>query len=135
MIMIEGVWKIRRFGLIRRRALTCIYGHKIKAVGEPFEIALPCLSVIIPAASTGWEQIANTDGGKSARSGLGTSARADLMRCDAQLYIVTMRARLLWAMDINGYETELIKHTGMEPDEIVEYFGAGFPVDMKIARL
>jgi hypothetical protein len=108
MIEIDGVWQIRRAGLIAQRKLTCIFGHRVILGLRPFEVAAPCGS----------------------RDG-----RASQIACDAHLYILTMRARLLWAMDMTIAESEIIASSNMEPAEIVIYFGVGFPIDMKITKL
>jgi hypothetical protein len=113
MIEIDGKLHIRRYGLIAQRELTCIYGHRIKVDGRPFEIALPCL---------------NTGG----------AYRFDMPqkeRCQAQLYILNTRARLLWAMDLTHAESTIIDNYSLDVDKIIDYFGVGFPADMKIARL
>lgn len=107
MIEIDGQWQIRRFGLLTQRRLTCIYGHRIKLDARPFEIAIPCNF--------------RTD--------------RELNACPAQLYIFTTRPRLVWAMDLTHAESTIIDQHSMDVEEIVSYFGVGFPIDMKIPRL
>jgi hypothetical protein len=108
MIEIDGKWQIRRAGLLAQRKLTCIFGHRVTLGLRPFEVTAPC----------GHRE-----------------DRVAQIACDAQLYLLTMRARLLWAMDVTIGESDMIANTNMEPAEIILYFGVGFPVDMKIARL
>ena len=107
MIKIDGAWQIRRAGLLTQRKLTCIFGHRVTLGLRPFEVTAPCGS---------------------------RDDRASQIACDAQLYILTMRARLLWAMDVTIGESEMIASTNMEPAEIVSYFGVGFPDEMKIVK-
>lgn len=108
MIKIDGHWQIRRAGLLVQRELRCIFGHRIKlGEGRPFEIAVPCGSM---------------------------ESREAQVRCDAQIYLFVTRPRLIWAMDVTQEESALIDREKMDPDEIVAYFGVGFPVDMKILR-
>jgi len=107
MLEIDGRWQVRRFGLLVQRELTCIFGHRIKVGARPFEIAIPC----------------------GARQDRGSQ-----LGCDAQLYIFTTRARLLWAMDLTGAESEMINQHLMDVESIVSHFGVGFPLDMKILR-
>lgn len=112
MILIDGRWQIRRFGLLIQRQLTCIYGHRIKLGDErPFEIAVPCNH----RAERGFE---------AGRTGA----------CDARLYLFVTRPRLVWAMDVTLAETLLIMEHAMDVEQIVNHFGVGFPIDMKIAR-
>lgn len=116
MIKIDGHWVIRRAGLLVQRQLRCIFGHRIKlGEGKPFEVAVPCGFMEIREAPD--------------------RDLADRVRCDAQVYLFVTRPRLIWAMDVTQEESALIDREMMDTDEIVAYFGVGFPVDMKIARL
>jgi hypothetical protein len=110
MIKIDGTWQVRRFGLLVQRELTCIYGHHMQVGLRPFEIAIPCnhLSERFTHASAA---------------------------CSAQLYMFVTRPRLVWAMDLTQAEGETIAQHSMDIEQIVTYFGCGFPVEMKIARL
>lgn len=108
LILIGDKWEIRRFGLLVQRQLTCIFGHRIKLGDErPFEIAVPCGHM---------EQ------------------RDAQVRCDARIYLFVTRPRLVWAMDVTTAETLTIMQHSMDTEEIVEYFGVGFPTDIKITR-
>lgn len=113
MILIGETWQLRRYGLIVQRELTCIFGHRIRPSGTPFEIAIPC-------------HTADSESGKS--------SRVDFGRCEARLYVFTTRGKMLWAMDVTTAETLMILHYSMDTEEIVSHFGVGFPVDMKIPR-
>jgi hypothetical protein len=107
MIEIDGRWEIRRFGLVVQRRLTCIFGHRIVLGLRPFEVAAPC-------------------GFKDNRD--------SQIACDAQLYLFSTRARLIWAMDVTPGEAEMIERREMDTPEIIAFFGAGFPSDIKILR-
>lgn len=109
MILIDGAWHVRRFGLLAQRRLTCIFGHRIKlGEGHSFERAIPCGSM---------------------------ETREGQLHCDAQVYLFVTRPRLIWAMDLTQEESALIDHEKMSPDQIVAHFGVGFPDDKSIARL
>lgn len=114
MIEIDGKYHVRRYGLLVQRELTCIYGHRIKPGGTPFEIAVPC-HVAVPD--------------------IGRSIRDDIPRCEARLYVFTTRGTLLWAMDMTAAEALMVLKHSLNTAEIVDYFGVGFPVDMRITRL
>lgn len=107
LIKIDDSWYPRRRGLLAQRRLTCIFGHRIKVDARPFEIAIPC----------------------NYQADRGTEP------CPAQLYIMTTRAKLLWAMDLTWAESSLIAQYSLDVHEILEYFGVGFPADVKVARL
>lgn len=111
LIQVGDRWHPRRYGLLKQRDLTCYRGHRIKVGGRPFEISIPCGSA-----------------GDEYSQGIQNAAR-----CNAELYVFTTRAGLLWAMDVTQDESRFIDQTAMTPDQIVEYFGVEFPVDKKIA--
>lgn len=117
MIEIDGKLQVRRYGLLVQRELTCIYGHRIKPDARPFEIAIPCN-----------HRDAYFDGARH----LSDFTKA---ACSAQLYIFTTRAKLLWAMDLTHDESTMIAKYELDVNEIVDHFGVGFPIEMKIARL
>lgn len=106
MILIDGQWQVRRHGLLSQRRITCIFGHRIKLGLRPFEVAVPC----------------------DHRESAGQAP------CNAQLYLFTTRARLIWAMDVTADEAELIARENMDADQIIEHFSAGFPVERSILR-
>jgi hypothetical protein len=110
MIEIDGRYEIRRYGLVTvQRELTCIYGHRFKVGDErPFEVAKPCGHM---------------------------EHRGSQIACGARLYMFVSRQRMLWAMDVTLKETLMILQHSMESEEIIDYFGVGFPADMKISRL
>lgn len=107
MIELDGKWHPRRYGLVVQRKITCIYGHRIRLDLRPFEVSAPC----------------------NHRESFGAVA------CPGELYLFSTRGRLVWAMDVTHAESTMIDQYEMSPEEIVSYFGAGFPIDVKIARL
>jgi hypothetical protein len=112
LIFIDDAWHVRRHGLLTQRRLTCIYGHKVTVKPRPFEITIPCDS-------------------------MGESHKFEgqlVDRCRAQLYLLTMRARLLWVMDATADESQYIADRNLDAQEIISHFGLGFPVDYKILR-
>jgi hypothetical protein len=107
MIRIDGRWHPRRFGLLVQRQLTCIYGHTMQVGARPFEISIPCCHLESRGA----------------------------IPCDAQLYIFVTRPRLVWAMDLTYDESLIIAQHLESIEQIVNYFGCGFPIEHKITRL
>jgi hypothetical protein len=116
LIQVEGQWYPRGRGFLTQRELRCMYGHRIQAEGRPFEIALPCGSIEMVGADR--QRVHD----KSAKP------------CDAFLYIISTRGRHFWAMDLTKAEAGLIAQLPMDFDQMLEFFGVGFPPGARIVR-